>query len=94
MITKDQVLADATSNNNHYHIGTDCGHNWRPNGKVQTWKAAKNAHRFRLPVKYGLSAYEAITDENADSWHVAGLDCANTINKEFEVTWPRKYMPG
>lgn len=44
----------------------------RPSGKCQTWKTRPN--EFRLPVKYGLYESSAITQNNADLFHLAS-DC-------------------
>jgi hypothetical protein len=44
----------------------------RPNGKCQTWKLRQN--EFRLPIKYGLYDYGAITHLNAANFHLAS-DC-------------------
>jgi hypothetical protein len=34
---------------------------WRVNGKPQIWKRAP--HKVRVPLKYGLYRYDAITEE-------------------------------
>ncbi len=44
----------------------------RPNGRCQTWK--RDPERFRLPIKYGLYEYNAITQDNNSLFHLAG-DC-------------------
>ncbi len=49
----------------------------RPNGKCQTWKT--RPEEFRLPIKYGLYGYGAITHLNCEHFHLAS-DCP--INKE------------
>ncbi len=35
---------------------------WRVNGRLQTWK--RDPNRFRLPIKHGLYAYSAITEDD------------------------------
>lgn len=35
---------------------------WRVSGRVQTWARASNAHRVRVPVKFGLYANDAVTE--------------------------------
>jgi hypothetical protein len=37
---------------------------WRVNGKPQIWKRAP--HRVRVPLKYGLYAYDAIDETTLD----------------------------
>lgn len=75
MISRDQAIAvrpDTTPeslwpwehNNFHAPHPTRPGKcaNWRRNGKTQTWK--RNLDRFRIPVKFGLYAYDAIDESN------------------------------
>ena len=45
---------------------------WRRNGQTKTWK--RDTNRFRVPVKYGLYRYGAVTDDNAYLVHVPGAD--------------------
>lgn len=40
---------------------------WRRNGKTQRWK--RNPERFRIPVKFGLYDFLAITEENINDFH-------------------------
>lgn len=35
---------------------------WRVNGQVKTWK--RSPERVRVPVKFGLYAYDAITEDS------------------------------
>lgn len=42
---------------------------WRRAGATQTWKTRPG--EFRIPVKFGLYGYGAITHENAHLFHVA-----------------------
>lgn len=44
----------------------------RVTGRCQTWKTRPDA--FRLPVKHGLRESGAITEANAQDWHLAS-DC-------------------
>ena len=39
---------------------------WRRNGKTQRWK--RDPNRFRVPVKFGLYAYDQITDTTEGVW--------------------------
>lgn len=45
---------------------------WRLNGACQVWKTRPK--EFRLPVKYGMRDYSAITHLNGDEFHAAA-DC-------------------
>jgi len=72
VITKDQATATVEGstlrpylhNNFHAPHPTRVGQcaNWRRNGKTQTWKTRPD--EFRIPVKFGLYAYDAITETN------------------------------
>lgn len=42
---------------------------WRVNGAVQTWK--RDPSRLRVPIKFGLRGYDAITEHNAHMFHRA-----------------------
>lgn len=42
----------------------------RVSGRCQTWKT--RPAEYRLPVKYGMYESGAITDSNAQDWHLAG----------------------
>lgn len=44
---------------------------WRRNGATQTWKRpnAQDIKRFRLPLKYGMYSYDAITEYDANKVH-------------------------
>lgn len=46
------------------------GHTWRRNGKTITWKSARNAHRFKVPLKHGLYAYAYIDENNAEQFNI------------------------
>lgn len=48
---------------------------WRRNGANQTWKT--DSTRFRIPIKYGMRSYDAITEWNVASFH-AESDCEVT----------------
>ena len=37
---------------------------WRVNGKVQTWK--RSPERVKVPIKYGLYAYDYLTENELD----------------------------
>jgi hypothetical protein len=39
---------------------------WRRNGRTKTWK--RSPGKFQIPVKYGLRAYDYITEEYADQF--------------------------
>ena len=51
---------------------TETVERWRRNGETKTWKTRPGD--FRLPIKYGLRRYSAITPSNVDQFHVA-KDC-------------------
>ena len=64
MITKEQAL---TAQRFHYPVsGTKC-ETWRRNGKTQVWKTRPD--EFRVPVKFGLYGYDAITHKEFDLVH-------------------------
>ncbi len=79
MITKQQAMS--LSHNEEIHhgecsrvVGPRGGHKdnvqrVRPNGRCQTWKTRPK--EFRLPIKYGLYGYGAITEVNAKFFHLA-----------------------
>lgn len=65
MITKEQALTE-----DMFH-DKDC-RRWRRNGKTQTWKTRPD--EFRVPVKFGLYAYDQLTHLEAkyDGVHIPG----------------------
>lgn len=66
MITKAQALTlDEVHGMGRNADGT-C-QRWRRNGATRTWK--RSPERFRLPVKYGLHAYDAVTEASAYAVH-------------------------
>ena len=67
MITRAQALTASRFHENHEPAGKIYEH--RRNGSTQTWKTRPD--EFRVPVKYGLRGYGAITELNADQFHVA-----------------------
>ncbi len=69
MITKQQALTAGEFHISHASMPCTV---WRRNGVTQTWK--RSPGRFRVPVKYGLYRYGAITEVNSGDYHVAG-DC-------------------
>jgi hypothetical protein len=76
-VTKEMAMAAGDSwSRVVFHYAPACSlervERWRTNGKCQTWK--RDTKRFRLPVKFGLYGYSAITDLNADEFHIAS-DC-------------------
>lgn len=44
--------------------------NFRVNGQVRTWK--RSPDRIRVPLKYGLYGYGAMTEDNVHSFHHEG----------------------
>jgi hypothetical protein len=46
------------------------GRRWRVNGAVKTWK--RDAGRVRVPLKFGLYAYDAVTESDIDTLASAG----------------------
>ncbi len=67
MITTEQAMTADVFHISHASLPCTV---WRRNGATQTWK--KSPGRFRVPVKYGLYRYGAITEVNASDYHVAG----------------------
>lgn len=63
MITKEEAMT-----NNMFMDAS--GHTWRRNGKTITWKSARNAHRFKVPLKHGLYAYAYIDENNAEQFNI------------------------
>lgn len=41
---------------------------WRRNGATQTWKTRPD--EYRIPVKYGIRTYGALTQNDARAWHI------------------------
>lgn len=70
MITKQQAIECSEFHAN----GCTLKHieRWRRNGQTKTWKLSPD--RFRVPVKHGLYAYSAITEQDAHLVHAAE-DC-------------------
>ena len=65
MITKQQALTANTFHEEHEPAGKI--YHWRRNGATQTWKTRPDD--FRVPIKYGLKSYDAITPSNAHRMH-------------------------
>lgn len=72
MLTKDQALTAQG-----FHLDGDCAHTWRRNGRTQTWVTRPDD--FRIPVKYGLRSYDAITHREAHRVHVATYACDEAL---------------
>lgn len=68
-VSKEQAMSV-----DRFHANATCHphktYKWRRNGKTQTWKTRPGD--FRVPVKFGLYSYSAITQDNADQWHTEG----------------------
>lgn len=63
MVTKTQAL--------EHNLFIDAsGNRWRRNGRTKTYKSARNAHRYRVPIKHGLFAYGYIDENNAHEYSV------------------------
>ena len=69
MVTKDQALTTSEFHYNHAHNSDGTCQRWRRNGATKTW--VRSPERFRIPVKYGMYGYGAITDLNASEYHTA-----------------------
>lgn len=74
MLTKDQALTADTFHEGpcSFTVGPRGGtalkiHEWRRNGKTQTWKT--RPEDYRVPVKHGLYAYGQLTPINAYAVH-------------------------
>ena len=63
----------------------------RVSGRCQTWKIRPG--KFRLPIKYGMCENLAITDKNAEWFHL-GQDCPinKTLPYGFSVAAPAVYV--
>lgn len=64
MVTKEQAMAAAAV---HVDGAKKC-QVWRRNGVTQTWK--RDETRFRMPVKYGMYAWGAVTQDNGNGVHL------------------------
>lgn len=64
------------------HLKNDRGL-WRINGKLKTWKT--DPYRFRLPIKWGLREYGAITNENYHDYLMT-VNC-EPIDMELYMRW-------
>ena len=51
---------------------------WRTNGKCKTWKTRPK--EFRLPLKYGLYAYGALTEANAEYFYMEEQDAIEALS--------------
>lgn len=65
ILTCPPVSRECAINHNEFHENnrtnsTGTCVRWRRNGATKTWKSAKNAHRFYVPVKHGLYDYGRI----------------------------------
>lgn len=48
---------------------TETVERWRRNGQTKVWKTRPG--EFRLPIKFGLRSYDAVTERDAHLLHVA-----------------------
>lgn len=80
MITFDQALTEREFHKEggcHRSIGprggvTETREVWRRNGATKTWKTRPG--EFRLPIKWGLKCYDAVTERDAHLLHLPA-DC-------------------
>lgn len=80
MITYQQALTESEFHREgacHRIVGprggvTETVERWRRNGATKTWKTRPG--EFRLPIKFGLRSYDAVTDRDAHLLHVVA-DC-------------------
>lgn len=63
MVTKHEALT-----HNMFH--DNLCRRWRRNGQTKIWKTRDN--EFRVPVKYGLYNYDAVTHLNSGTVHIPG----------------------
>jgi hypothetical protein len=66
-ITRNDAMTCHEFHENHEPAGKIYA--WRRNGATQTWKT--RPEDYRLPVKYGLRSYDAITPASAHLFHRA-----------------------
>lgn len=68
MITKEQALT-LRYGDIIYHVSNrnadGTPQRWRVNGAVKIWKRKSNAHRFSVPLKYGLYVYDYLDESSA-----------------------------
>lgn len=80
MITFEQALTESEFHKEgscHRTVGPRGGvsetvERWRRNGATKTWKTRPG--EFRLPIKFGLRSYAAVTERDAHLLHLAA-DC-------------------
>ena len=79
MVTKEQAMVAGRFHFGHCEriVGPRGGIKirnveFRRNGQTRTWKT--RANDFRVPVKYALSVYGYIDQDNAEQFHVEA-DC-------------------
>lgn len=65
------TLAEAKELQHGDVLVTPEGKRWRVSGAVQTWK--RDATRIRVPLKFGLYSYDALTTGDFDSQGVCQL---------------------
>lgn len=76
MITFEQALTEREFHKEggcHRHIGprggvTQTSEVWRRNGQTKTWKTRPG--EFRLPIKFGLRSYDAVTEAHVHLLHL------------------------
>ncbi len=59
---------------------------WRRNGKTQMWKT--RPYDFRIPVKFGMRSYDAITPNNALLVHSASECALSSLQAELIAPLP------
>jgi hypothetical protein len=73
MVTREQALTEREFHYDPEGHGDPCkgprSNLYRRNGATKTWKTRPT--EFRLPVKFGLYGYHAITQDNATAFHAA-----------------------
>jgi len=79
MITKEQALTLEYFHKDPVQLITKKCSTWRRNGKTQVWK--RSLERFRIPIKYGLYIYGAITEQNSFQFHSID-NCPYTKNSD------------
>jgi len=51
---------------------------WRVNGMVKTWK--RDPSRVRVPVKFGLYSYDAVTEQELDYLNKVGAYIRSNVS--------------
>ena len=68
MITQEQADTATMFHSNLVKNSDGSCQRWRRNGQTKRWK--RTPERFKIPVKFGLYAYNYLTETDAPYFHV------------------------